>query len=129
MYWVDKTIFQKAEIWDYEFLDKAGDKMSGYIEKDDLGKKILRAWDLWDKKGEDCYLFSDVIVPMFVSQPTADVIEVVHGEWQVYYDEDSPQDGIWKCSICGYVRLIDDISPTNYCPNCGADMQERREDG
>lgn len=50
------------------------------------------------------------------------------GEWQVYYDEDSPQDGIWKCSICSYIKLIDDISPTNFCPNCGADMRERRED-
>ena len=55
--------------------------------------------------------------------PTADVVEVKHGEWQVYYDEDSPQDGIWKCSICNYIRLIDDISPTSFCPNCGADMR------
>lgn len=44
------------------------------------------------------------------------------GEWIVLYDEDSPQDGIWKCSICGYTRPVDDITPINYCPNCGADM-------
>ena len=52
-----------------------------------------------------------------------EALEHNRGEWQVYYDEDSPQDGIWKCSICGYIRLIDDISPTNFCPNCGADMR------
>ena len=51
-----------------------------------------------------------------------------HGKWIVLYDENSPQDGIWKCSICGYIRLIDNISPTNFCPNCGAKMDERRED-
>lgn len=62
-------------------------------------------------------------------QMLRDVREVVHGEWQVYYDEDSPQDGIWKCSVCNCVRLIDDISPTNFCPNCGAKMDERRRDG
>ena len=45
------------------------------------------------------------------------------GEWIVLYDEDSPQDGIWKCSACDYIRLADDITPMNYCPNCGADMR------
>lgn len=54
--------------------------------------------------------------------------EVVHGEWIVLYDEDSPQDGIWKCSICDYIRLVDDITPTNYCPNCGADMRGEEDD-
>lgn len=54
--------------------------------------------------------------------------ETKHGEWQVYYDEDSPQDGIWKCSICNYIRLIDDISPTRFCPNCGADMRGEEDE-
>ena len=58
--------------------------------------------------------------------PTADVVEVVHGEWIVLYDEDSPQDGIWKCSECDYIRFVDDISPTNYCPNCGAKMDGKK---
>lgn len=49
-------------------------------------------------------------------------LECKRGEWIVLYDEDSPQDGIWKCSMCGYTRPVDDITPINYCPNCGADM-------
>ena len=57
-----------------------------------------------------------------------EALERPHGEWQVYYDEDSPQDGIWKCSICGYIRLIDDISPTRFCPNCGADTRGKDDD-
>lgn len=60
--------------------------------------------------------------------PTADVTEVKRGEWIVLYDEDSPQDGIWKCSRCDYIRFVDDITPMNFCPNCGADMRERREE-
>ncbi len=44
------------------------------------------------------------------------------GMWNICYDEDAPQDGVWLCSVCGYVRLIDDISPQNFCPNCGARM-------
>lgn len=51
-----------------------------------------------------------------------EALERKRGEWIVLYDEDSPQDGIWKCSVCGYTRPVDDITPINYCPNCGADM-------
>lgn len=40
------------------------------IDADALAKKIMRAWNLWEKKGEDCYLFSDVLTPMLVSQKT-----------------------------------------------------------
>lgn len=57
--------------------------------------------------------------------PTADVKPVIKGEWIVLYDEDFPQDGIWKCSVCDYIRFVDDITPTNYCPNCGAKMDKR----
>lgn len=51
-----------------------------------------------------------------------EALERKYGEWIILYDEDSPQDGIWKCSVCGYTRPVDDITPINYCPNCGADM-------
>lgn len=57
-----------------------------------------------------------------------EALERKHGEWTVLYDEDSPQDGIWKCSMCDYIRLADDITPMNYCPNCGAKMDEREEE-
>lgn len=57
-----------------------------------------------------------------------EALECKRGEWIILYDEDSPQDGIWKCSACDYIRLMDDITPMNYCPNCGADMRERKED-
>lgn len=40
------------------------------IDAEKLAKEINRAWTLWEKKGEDCYLFSDVITPMLVCQQT-----------------------------------------------------------
>jgi len=58
-----------------------------------------------------------------LKQPTADVVEVVRGEWirDVYYDYPC------ICSKCGYqfaykgaVIRCDDIF--HYCPNCGARM-------
>ena len=54
--------------------------------------------------------------------PSADVVEVRHGTWK--------HDGSkWKyrflCSECGY-KLIN--VPTNYCPNCGAKMDEKEQE-
>lgn len=40
------------------------------IDAKDLAKEINRAWMLWEKKGEDCYLFADVITPLLVSRQT-----------------------------------------------------------
>lgn len=51
--------------------------------------------------------------------PTADVVEVKHGEW--IYDQ-------WcefKCSICGHWSQTEPRGKEKYCPNCGAKMDGR----
>ena len=52
-------------------------------------------------------------------QPTADVVEVKHGEWKKHGYK-------WECSICR-MRINLDGTPVqnglNYCPNCGAKME------
>lgn len=50
------------------------------------------------------------------------------GKWNMCYDDDAPQDGIWFCSVCGYARFVDDISPQKFCPNCGADMRGENDE-
>lgn len=68
------------------------------------------------------------------SIPAADVVEVLHGQWDG--EGDGYADGeividVWYCSECGY--CIDDgtddpnILP-NYCPNCGALMDKEVAD-
>ena len=47
------------------------------------------------------------------AEPTADVVEVKHGEWvwdKRYSD--------YTCNLCGNW----DLETPNYCPNCGAKM-------
>ena len=57
--------------------------------------------------------------------PTADVVEVVHGDWKTHkpLDEDgniiNGLGSIFRCSLCGEEVLFE---PCNYCPNCGAKM-------
>ena len=52
-------------------------------------------------------------------QPTVEAKEVVHGEW---IDEFGKFLLLYKCSKCS----SDYPWATNFCPNCGADMRERK---
>ena len=57
--------------------------------------------------------------------PAADVAEVRHGRWL------SREPAPWwswyaTCSVCGEQQTLD-RRYTNYCPNCGAKMDERSE--
>ena len=61
--------------------------------------------------------------------PTVDAVEVVHGRWIPTYKVDirmgiSEIDG-YICSECGRGSIVKE----NYCPNCGTNMDGKREDG
>lgn len=52
-----------------------------------------------------------------------ELVPVVHGEWRW------AEDGHCKCTVCGqYATVKRVVIKTNYCPNCGADMRERKGD-
>ena len=62
--------------------------------------------------------------------PTVDAVEVVHGRWDTEKCNHKPHRiknpekwVIYKCSVCGYSN---GRKQSNYCPNCGADMRERK---
>ena len=63
-------------------------------------------------------------------QPTVDAVEVVHGVWDVIED-DYAMETFYRCSVCKEDFVTIDESPEenlwNYCPNCGADMRERKD--
>lgn len=76
--------------------------------------------------------FNDALMrfrSMLHSAPSADVVEVVHGEW-LYCPETINLRSHFYCSVCNGVRL-ERYTKNNfrYCPNCGAKMDgERRSD-
>ena len=75
--------------------------------------------------------YHDMIVECNHHIPTADVVEVKHGEWLPIVIQDNylepPYCDSCKCSVCEYEI---DVSETvyNYCPNCGAKMDGERRD-
>ena len=54
--------------------------------------------------------------------PTIEAEPVRHGKWIKFHDELS------KCSLCNYPTYTR-WNQTDYCPNCGAKMEGKNEDG
>lgn len=62
------------------------------------------------------------IFDLLYSQPTADVVEVKHGEWIAYRN---PVEVVFICSECKYRYFFADPEEEceyNFCPHCGAKM-------
>lgn len=66
----------------------------------------------------DCMMPQRSVIEAIDREPTIDPVK--HGHW---YDYDS-DDG-WYCSVCGHPARY--ISGPNYCPYCGAKMDEVTE--
>ena len=77
-----------------------------FIEREEALLAIKQAFE----KGEGPSLYIKCI-------PAADVAPVVHGRWIASHDE------FCACSICKYPVYVG-WNQTNYCPNCGAKMDE-----
>lgn len=101
--------------------------MSKYI---DLEKAIerLNASLAFSNFGTDGYFLLGVVEDLLNNQPSADVVEVRHAEWELIEKEDFIYE-IRKCSACGAERFFEeDDKLCNFCPDCGAKMDgERRE--
>ncbi len=91
-----------------------------YIEREAVEKILENAQLIFD--GENCgYCTGDVNIDEI---PAADVAPVVHGAW-----------GEWEngagyyCTVCGKDALCDGVEQevlSNYCPSCGARMDDEK---
>ena len=98
-----------------------------YIERE-LATKILeehmtKTAQSGNKLMKFVYLMAkDHAIDYLNIMPTADVVEVRHGEWvQDVYDK---MMDIYRCSCCetSWSVIDNDMERFNYCPNCGAKM-------
>lgn len=84
--------------------------MSRYIDADEFKRKYLCCGFIEDMKEEE-----------FDKFPTADVQEVRHGHW------DTINSKVTQCSVCGVSRDIRTQVGWNFCPVCGAKMDEEEQ--
>ena len=82
---------------------------------------IMRAcYDSFLKTGNKAY---SEIIALADAVPAADVAEVRHGRWEDV--EPAPHNLFYAtCSVCGDRQTIE---VANYCPMCGASMDEVSE--
>ena len=87
----------------------------------------------WLENGENEYVYdTNAVLESIDAQPTVDAVEVVHGHWVSLTDCSNA--GVY-CSVCQKKVWKEDYAwcnrknklRSNYCPNCGADMRERKD--
>lgn len=83
-----------------------------YIEREQALEVINHADFAFDDKNQ-LVLYADSVQACLLDIPSADVKPVVHGHWKMYD----------ICSVCDELNEFQ----TNYCPNCGARMDEYDE--
>ncbi len=92
--------------------------MARYIDADNL----VSVLDILCDKGGDIRYWEQ-LKWIVADCPTADVRENVHAHW-IRNKECAPDVGEYECSHCHRESFIDN----DFCGNCGAVMDERRED-
>lgn len=94
--------------------------MADYIKREDVYDQL----DRWarDLNNPQVYQRDDARC-VIDGIPSADVAPVRHGRWIEHYKSDAPPTlkERWICSWCGNVQTY---GITDYCPNCGAKMDE-----
>lgn len=93
----------------------------GYIKREDvlIHKRKMSGADFGGEFWDEAVLCEDIR-----KIPSADVAEVKHGYWIPHATmEKHPYARNHDCSRCGYSP----IEVLNYCPNCGAKMDGKRE--
>ena len=67
------------------------------------------------------------MVAMLEAVPSEDVQPVRHGHWINHPDDLFPEDSMIECSVCHEYEYA--TANDNFCGNCGAKMDEVKNDG
>ena len=97
-----------------------------YIDADKLckGLKEMASVQCSDKQNTILGVVSTI-----ENTPTADVVEVKHGEWiEAYVEYNWHATNYVYCSLCKETRPYGDQRIYNYCPKCGAKMDGGKEE-
>lgn len=104
-----------------------------YIKLEDLQKYPIRLSHYDKEHGNKHFVYGvESVLEYAECLPTADVVEVKHGEWieETYIDEKRSD---FKCSVCEFDDTFyrNLMSFYKYCPYCGAKMDGKkvRSDG
>ena len=94
--------------------------MAEYIERGALMQFPIRR-NHYDRKNGNKHFINGIesVLEYAENLPAADVAPVVHARWKRY------EKNLGECSECGEIVSV----RNNYCPNCGAKMDEKEDNG
>lgn len=97
--------------------------MAEYINKSTLLKSFAPIYEHDRYTGLTFETAKQIITDHINSFPTVDAEPVRHGKWI----EVDVGDCCYRCSECGFIRDAYLLDIGNYCPKCGAKMDEGKE--
>ena len=98
-----------------------------YCENCDMRKnsKEKMVYEIGEAPCRACYV-NDLLNEV-ENCPAADVVELKTGQWLIY-DSDA---NVYECSFCHELFILNEGTPRennfNYCPFCGAKMEETND--
>ena len=96
--------------------------MAKYINLEELMKFPIRRNHYDKEHGNEHFIYGiETVLEYAENLPAADVAPVRHGHW--IEQEKYTFGTMYDCSICDN-RILDNGHSWNYCPNCGAKMDE-----
>jgi hypothetical protein len=87
-----------------------------YIKKTDITQRVLAITGEW-KDGPEFWIPIDPVLGNIALLHAEDVAPVRHGHWEVIDAEEPRRYGCSECKRLSWYM-------ENYCPNCGAKMDE-----
>ncbi len=103
--------------------------MARYIDATPIEEKLKEAINIGKRNDDEGYYELIPVLEDIQGTPTADVVERKHGRWLPY---EFGNERWHKCSACGiadeYINEKGLEAIRGFCPNCGAVMDERRDD-
>ena len=95
--------------------------MAKYINLEELMKFPIRRNHYDKEHGNEHFIYGiETVLEYAENLPAADVAPVVHGRWET--NSDRPDTLICSACKCGFDMWKHD--PHNFCPSCGARMDE-----
>lgn len=104
--------------------------MDDYIIREKAVNAAIDAVDDWDG---GCNKSRAELIEMEMNKlPAADVKPVLRGKWMLVDTEDGDRDDTllmtWGCNRCGKEFKTAGRMDFDFCPNCGADMREDKQE-
>lgn len=102
--------------------------MPEYISREAAIARLKRIVEVNRLRTDRAWFTPDGVEYLINEISAADVRPIVRGKWRFEKSDGKTCDDGWVCSACncGFHTHVPYFEDFSFCPNCGADMREKR---